>query len=123
MHPGQPCHYLAQGACTIYDERPQSPCRNFVCGWLMPGNPFPESFRPDRVGVIVVPMRWRDKPCYVLLSAGRDPDEALLDWMRAHAQATGSPFYYQQGGERLGYGSVAFQIEMAEKLQRGEKLW
>ena len=68
-------------------------------------------------------MRWRDKPCYVLLSAGRDPDEALLDWMRAHAQASGSPFYYQQGGEGLGYGSVAFQIAMAEKLRRGEDLW
>jgi len=123
MHPGQHCHFLEQGACTIYEERPQSPCRNFVCGWLMPASPFPESFRPDRTGVIIVPMRWRDRPCYVLLSAGRDPDEEVLDWMRRHAQATGEPFYYQQGGERLGYGSVAFQIEMAAKLRRGEKLW
>ena len=123
MHPGQPCHFLEEGACTIYDERPQSPCRNFVCGWLMPGSPFPEAFRPDRLGVIIVPMRWRDRPCYVLLSAGRDPDAATLDWMRQHAQTTGSPFYYQQGGERLGYGNAAFQQEMLDKLQRGEKLW
>lgn len=123
MHPGQPCHFLEHGACTIYDERPQSPCRNFVCGWLMPGSPFPDAFRPDRLGVIIVPMRWRDRPCYVLLSAGRDPDEATLDWMRRHAQATGSPFYYQQGGERLGYGNAAFQQDMQGKLQRGEKLW
>jgi hypothetical protein len=123
MHPGQPCHFLQQGACTIYDERPQSPCRNFVCGWLMPGSPFPDAFRPDRVGVIVVPMRWRDRACYVLLSAGRDADEAMLDWMRRHATATGSPFYYQQGEERLAYGPPAFQQEMLAKLQRGEKLW
>ena len=123
MRPGQPCHFLEQGACTIYDERPQSPCRNFVCGWLLPGSPFPEPFRPDHCGVIIVPMRWRDRPCYVLLSAGRDADEAMLAWMRQHANATGSPFYYQQGRERLGYGPPAFLQEMADKLRRGEKLW
>ena len=123
MHPGQPCHFLEQGACTIYAERPHSPCRTFVCAWLMPGSPLPESFRPDRLGLIVVPMRWRERPCYVLLSAGQDADEALLAWMRQHAQATGSPFYYQQGGERLGYGPVAFLREMAEKVERGQALW
>lgn len=123
MFPGQPCHFLEAGACTIYEERPQSPCRNFVCGWLMPGSPFPDSFRPDRLGVIVVPMRWHDRPCYVLLPAGHDPDEATLDWMRGHAQATGAPFYYSQNGERLGYGPPAFQQEMLARLQRGEALW
>jgi hypothetical protein len=89
----------------------------------MPGSPFPEAFRPDRLGVIIVPIRWRDRPCYVLLSAGRDPDAALLDWMRGHAQATGSPFYYQQDGERLGYGPAAFLQEMLEKVRQGERLW
>ncbi|MEO5772008.1 MAG: hypothetical protein ABIQ29_08055, partial [Burkholderiaceae bacterium] len=83
----------------------------------------PESFRPDRLGVIIVPMRWRDRLCYVLLSAGRDPGEDLLEWMRCHAQATGAPFYYEQGGERLGFGPPAFQQEMLEKVQRGEALW
>ena len=123
MHPGQHCHFLQQGACTIYEERPQSPCRNFVCGWLAPGSPFPDAFRPDRLGVIIVPLRWRDRPCHVLLSAGRDADEATLAWMRQYAQASGSPFYYQQGGERLGYGPPEFLHEMADKVRRGEKLW
>ena len=123
MHPGQPCHFLQRGACTIYDERPQSPCRNFVCGWLMPGSPFPESFRPDRVGVIVVPMRWQAQPAFVLLSAGRDPSPEVVTWMQAFARSTGAPFYYQQDGERLGYGPPAFQQEMLTKLQRGEALW
>jgi len=123
MHPGQPCHFLHGGACTIYEERPPSPCRHFVCGWLAPGSPFPDEFRPDRTGVIVVPMRWRDRPAYVLLSAGNDPGPAMLAWMKAHAQATGSPFFYQSGGERIGYGPPAFQVEMAAKVQRGERLW
>ena len=123
MFAGQHCHFLEAGACTIYDERPQSPCRNFVCGWLAPGSPFPDEFRPDKVGVIIVPMRWHSQPAYVLLSAGNDAGPPLLQWMQAHARSTGSPFYYQRDGERLGYGPPAFQQEMLDKLRRGEKLW
>ena len=123
MYPGQHCHFLRQGACTIYDERPQSPCRNFVCGWLHSDSPFPASFRPDQLGVIIVPMRWRERPAYVLLSAGKDPAPELIDWMQAFARDSGAPFFYQQQGERIGYGPAAFQQEMLERLQRGEKLW
>ena len=131
MHPGQPCHFLqapearaAQASpCAIYDERPQSPCRNFVCGWLAAGSPFPDSFRPDLSGVILVPTRWRDTPAWILLPAGRDPGAGMLGWMQQYAQATGQPFYYAQAGERLGYGPERFQQDMVGKLQRGEKLW
>ncbi len=123
MFPGQHCHFLSDGACTIYEERPQSPCRNFVCGWLMAGSPFPEDFRPDRSGVIVVPMRWRDRQAYVLLSAGNDPQPELVAWMEAFAQASGSPFFYEHQGQRIGYGPPEFQQEMLAKLQRGERLW
>ena len=123
MFPGRPCHFLGSDGCTIYDERPQSPCRNFVCGWLQAGSPFPDAFRPDRTGVIVVPIRWHFRPAYLLLSAGRDPDDAMLAWMEAFTRRTGSPFYYQRDGERLGYGPTAFQQEMALKVARGEALW
>ncbi len=123
MFAGQQCHFLNAGACSIYEERPQSPCRNFVCAWLMPGSPLPENFRPDRVGVIAVPMRWRDAQAYVLLSAGNDPQPEMLEWMKAFAQRSGSPFFYQQDGQRVGYGPLAFQQEMLAKLKRGERLW
>jgi hypothetical protein len=123
MRPGQHCHFLLEGACSIYEERPQSPCRNFVCGWLAAGSHFPDGFRPDQAGVIIVPMRWRDRPAYVLLSAGNDPGPDMLAWMRQHAQATGSPFFYAENGERTGYGPPEFLLEMQQKLQRGEKLW
>src|SRR2546426_8605379 len=32
--------------------------------------------------VLIIPVRWREKTAYILRSAGRDPDEALLAWMR-----------------------------------------
>jgi SEC-C motif len=123
MKPGQPCHFRGVGCCTIYDRRPIEPCRNFVCGWLAPSSPFPESFRPDRIGVMIVPIQWRSHRAFILCSAGRDPDETMLGWMRDFSVATGSPFFYEQRGERFGFGPPEFQLEMLAKVERGERLW
>ena len=123
MKPGQPCHFRGEGRCTIYETRPQEPCRSFVCGWLAPGSPFPESFRPDRLGVMIVRTRWRGAPAFILRSAGRDPDEALLGWMRELSARTRAPFFYEQRGERFGFGPPAFQQEMLTRLESGERLW
>ncbi len=89
----------------------------------MPGSQLPESFRPDLIGVIAVTTRWRSAPALILVSAGNDPDQATLEWMRDHAQRTRTPFFYAQAGERFGYGPPEFQQEMMAKLARGERLW
>jgi hypothetical protein len=123
MKPGTPCHFRGEHCCTIYAERPQEPCRSFVCGWLAPGSPFPESFRPDRLGVMILRTRWRERPAFILRSAGRDPDEALLGWMRSYSAQSGAPFFYERSGERFGFGPPQFQHEMLARLESGERLW
>jgi hypothetical protein len=123
MKPGQPCHFRGEGCCAIYERRPKDPCRNFVCGWLQAGSPFPEEFRPDRLGVLIIPVRWREQTAYILRSAGRDPDEALLGWMRELSRRTHRPFFYEQRGERFGFGPREFQEEMLARLERDERLW
>jgi SEC-C motif len=123
MKPGTPCHWRGNGGCTIYERRPQEPCRRFICGWLAPASPFPESFRPDRLGVMIVPTRWRDGPAFILKSAPRDADEELLGWMREFSVRSGAPFFYEQRGERYGFGPQEFQREMQVKLENGERLW
>ena len=115
LAPGKPCHFRGDGGCTIYDARPADPCRGFVCGWLVKGSPFPESFRPDRLGVIIVIKPWRDRFAYVLVPAGRSPDAKLLEWMRAHSTATGRPFLFHLEGRQRGYGSAEFQKEILDK--------
>ena len=123
MKEGQPCFFRGEKCCTIYERRPESPCRTFICGWLQRDSPFPEDFRPDRLGVLIAPIRWRGQAAYILRSAGRDPDEALLEWMRGYSERSGRPFFYEVAGERFGFGPMEFQLEMQQKLQRGEKLW
>ncbi|MEO6409623.1 MAG: SEC-C metal-binding domain-containing protein [Burkholderiaceae bacterium] len=123
MHPGQRCHFVTDTGCSIYADRPQSPCRSFVCGWMQPGSTLPDDWRPDRIGVIVVDTHWRGAPARILVSAGNDPAEPVLDWLRADAQAQRTPFFYESAGERYGYGPADFQREMAQRVARGEKLW
>ena len=123
VKPGSPCPFVCETGCSVYERRPTNPCKNFVCGWLLPESPFPEDFRPDKVGVIIVRIAWRARPAYILVSAGRDPEEPMLEWMRGYSMQTGGPFFYAQGGERLGFGPMEFQQEMLAKLQRGERLW
>ena len=72
---------------------------------------------------MIVATRWRQSPAYILVSAGRDPDEDLLAWMRAFAARTGAPFFYEQEGSRFGFGPGEFQQEMLARLERGERLW
>jgi hypothetical protein len=122
MGPGVPCHFRGAGGCTIYADRPQEPCRGFMCGWLLKKSPFPESFRPDRLGVIMVPKLWRGQIAFVLAPAGRAPDAKLLEWMRKLSAATGTPFLFNVDGHQRGYGSPEFQNDMLEKARRGEPM-
>ena len=123
MYPGMHCHFLVDRQCTIYEARPVSPCRNFVCGWLSDDSPFPEHFRPDQIGVIIIRIRWRDQPAYLLLNAGQEPDAALIGWMEAYAMRTNRPFFYSLNGEKIGYGPVEFLQEMTARMARGEAMW
>ena len=123
MKAGVPCHFRGTGCCTIYEERPDRPCRIFFCGWRLRNNPFPDTFRPDQLGVLIVAKQWRKRPGYELVSAGRDPDAALLQWMRDYSVATGTPFVYSIAGQRQAFGAPEFQQEFRDKTARGEPLW
>ena len=94
-----------------------------MCGWMQPGSALPEDWRPDRAGVIVVNTLWRGAPAMIQVSAGSNPGEAMLEALRAYASTRRMPFFYEQAGERFGYGPPEFQQEMAAKVARGERLW
>lgn len=119
VHPGKPCPYSTGGGCRIYEHRPVEPCRTFVCGWLADGSPFPDAFRPDRLGVLIQQAHWSGGLFYVLVPAGRDPDGALIRWMDELMRRTGTPFLYRVQGNWVGRGPQAFLEEIAERRRRG----
>ena len=123
MKPGVRCHFVRDGGCSIYETRPNSPCRQFECGWVDPDSPFPDSFKPTELGVIIVKTTWRGQAAYRLAFGGRDLEQAELEWMMNFSRQTGRPFFYEQAGETLGYGPQAFIEDMQNKILRGIPLF
>ena len=120
MRVGVPCHFRGEGGCAIYEDRPVDPCRGFHCAWRLSGNPFPESFRPERLGAIILAKQWRDRVAYYLVPAGRELDASLLEWMRKHSEVTGTPFLFEINGRYRGFGSAEFQQDILDRTSRGE---
>ena len=124
MKPGTPCHFRGEGCCTIYERRPAGAVPQLRVRLAAPGSPFPESFRPDRLGVMIV----RDAMAR---------NVRRTSWGRRDATRTrrcspgcasfsaqrGAPFFYEQKGERFGFGPPAFQHEMLARVESGERLW
>lgn len=53
MRPGVPCFYLKGQKCSIYETRPEYPCRNFECLWLSTPDLVPEEFWPGQTNIIL----------------------------------------------------------------------
>src|SRR5258708_29617165 len=78
--PGTPCPFSVEHQCSIYNERPQHPCREFICGWLAASSPLPEWMRPDKADMILLPANflWRGLPVDVALPVGQPPKKKAL---------------------------------------------
>ena len=125
VYPGKPCPFSSGHHCTIYETRPQDPCRAFVCGWLAPSSPLPEWMRPDRAGVILLAasFTWRGLAVDVAVPVGDGPKPEALDWLTSFATAKGRPLLYRIGEEWFAFGPPDFQTEMRERIGRGEQPW
>jgi Fe-S-cluster containining protein len=53
MYPGKPCFFLKENKCSIYEKRPEYPCRNFECLWISDPELVPESFWPKQTDIIL----------------------------------------------------------------------
>ena len=122
---GHPCPHSDGYGCTIHAERPDEPCRAFFCAWAEAGSDLPHWMQPGQCGVIVLRqrMRWKNMPVDILVSAGNDPDDRLIQWFQKRCQILGVAFVYQQNEQWFGYGPQQFQLDMAAKISRGEALW
>jgi hypothetical protein len=125
VRPGKPCPFSTGTSCTIYPDRPQHPCREFVCGWLAASSPLPDWMRPDRSDMIVLAANfmWHGLPVDVAVAAGARPKRKALDWLMEFGVANKRLLIYQIGEEWFAFGPPAFQAEIAARIGRGEKPW
>jgi hypothetical protein len=92
---------------------------------LLPASPLPDWMRPDRAKVILLPaqLAWRQQPVDVAVPVGPVPDPAALQWLKDFTAARRRLLLYGEHGDWYAFGTPEFQVEMADRLRRGEKLW
>lgn len=53
FYPGKKCHYVNDMGCSIYDTRPEVPCKSFKCAWLV-NTEIPEWMKPSIINAIII---------------------------------------------------------------------
>lgn len=123
MQIGSPCPAVSDRGCGIYEARPTHPCRIFKCGWLVGGSPFPEEYRPDKIGVVIVKITWKGRPAWILTTAGKEPSEDMLARMREYSRVSGEPHLIKKQNKLLCFGSLEFQTDMQKLESEGKNPW
>ncbi|MDZ7751721.1 MAG: hypothetical protein U5S82_08675 [Gammaproteobacteria bacterium] len=133
--PGKPCRFSTGAGCAIYEDRPEDPCKNFICGWRMAGSPYPEWMRPDRAKVLIIPgvREWHGRPVDLAVPVGRRIPGRALDWLKRYATEQARPLIYTEQvltpegyaveQQAIGYGPPEFQEEIRRLAAAGVKLW
>jgi hypothetical protein len=77
-----PCHFLNIGVgCGIYKNRPQSPCIDYKCMWLM--DEVPEWMKPSEANVIVdkTSIEEIEYLCVTPTTYDNSLSEEVIDWI------------------------------------------
>ena len=79
MMPGLPCHFKKETSCAIYENRPQHPCKDFVCEWLVDLS-IPEWMKPNISNVIIKKDLINNINYLNVVEAGSKLQSEVLNW-------------------------------------------
>jgi len=110
---GRPCFFLNK-TCSIYDKRPENPCRLYECGWLK-DETFPHWMKPDLINAIIN-KRFTNSGIefYTVIEAGSILDSKTLSWLVQWALNNNKNIQYNIDGGGNNLGSQEFLKEMNE---------
>lgn len=102
FYPGKPCHFL-QKSCSIYEERPEDPCRSYKCHWLAE-NDLPMWMRPDLCGAVITRRQHGEIEYFEIVECGKKLDSSVLSWIVLWALNNSKNIKYQidRGWNRIG---------------------
>ena len=79
FYKGRPCFFLNK-TCTIYESRPEDPCRSFTCQWITE-EIFPQWMKPDLANVIITKRFNKGIDFYEIIEAGSVMQARVLNWL------------------------------------------
>lgn len=77
---GTPCFFVGNNSCSIYEQRPEDPCKTFQCTWLR-NSYLPMWMRPDLSGVIVTAKVENGEDWLEAHEAGKPLQAYVLSWL------------------------------------------
>ena len=120
---GTPCHFKTATGCKIYEDRPENPCRTFLCGWRgdLTGL-FPEWLKPNlsKVIIAVYKRRTADNNYFQISEAGQNMDSRVLSWVHLNLAMKGHQVAIQVHGGWVYYGPPDFIEEMMPKTDSND---
>lgn len=81
FYPGTKCHFVSDSGCTIYEDRPEQPCKTFRCLWLT-SSAIPSWMKPNLVNALLVAETSRNGTKFVTIKEmGQRLDSRVLNWI------------------------------------------
>lgn len=77
---GRKCHFLGSSGCSIYEDRPENPCKSFECNWLIDLN-IPEWMKPNESGVILLNKTYLDFEYLMVVETDIKLKAEILSWL------------------------------------------
>lgn len=106
IYPGHACYFLGKN-CTIYKDRPASPCQTYNCEWKI-NKDFPEWMRPD-ISNVIVTGRIREGIEYSeVKETGKEISSTVLNWLVQETLRLQKNLLYRLNGQIYKVGSDEF---------------
>jgi len=106
---GRPCHFLGTTGCTMYEERPEHPCRVFTCGWLDDSEMFPEWMKPNLSKIIAHRKKTPNGFLYYkIYECGQKIDSKVLNYLILYSLNNSVNICVQVDGGWSNYGTQDF---------------
>lgn len=103
---GRRCFYLEKG-CSIYSDRPDHPCKNFLCFWMREET-LPMWMKPNLINTIIQKHEIEEFEYYEVTEAGSKLDSSVLNWILIWAIQNNKNLLYQIDGGVNRFGSQKF---------------
>lgn len=135
VYPGRPCRHSTGQGCDDYERRPQDPCHDFNCGWVVADSPLPDWMKPNEAKVIVLfsKLNWRGMPVDLAVPVGKRIPPRALQWLKQFSERNLRPLIFTEQIESNGefqkeqqlfvHGPPEFQQEFTQLQKSGAKLW
>lgn len=99
FHAGRPCHFVGNSGCSIYEKRPDSPCKLYSCAWLN-DKILPEWMKPNRSGVLITQREYIrsggvKSPYWDVTELEAKIDSVVLNWLLSFHVKTQLPMRIQ----------------------------